>query len=257
MRLPGRVGRARLGRVALWPAPAGRAQWCAVSRSVGRAGAVGCAVAWPCRPGSPGARCPVAGPGGACAVVRGLTQCRPGRSRGLCGCLAVSAGLAWSVAPWPAPEGVRSGARSHAVSAGQGPWTVRLPGRVGRARLGRVAPWPAPAGRAQWRAVPHSVGRTGPVTWPASCRDGRARRRPCGVTPAWERATRCGRPRQSSSTAVLCRTTRCVANSIRWADAPGSSGRSSMREASSAMCRSGWWTVVSGGLDHWASGTSS
>ncbi len=235
----------------------GRAQWCAVSRSVGRAGAVDCAVAWPCRPGSPGARCPVAGPRGRaqwCAVSRSVGRagpvdcaatCRVGRARlercpvaGPCG-------------------GVRSGARSHAVSAGQEPWTVRLPGRVGRARLGRVAPWPAPAGRAQWRAVPRSVGRTVPVTCAASCRDGRARRRPCGVTPAWERATRCGRPRQSSSTAVLCRTTRCVANSIRWADAPGSSGRSSMREASSAMCRSGWWTVVSGGLDHWASGTSS
>lgn len=178
-----------------------------------------------------------------------------------------------------------------------GAQTARPLRRDDRARRGRCPWSAQRGAQCRRRAVPHSVGRAGsvsprggrvrlaccpvpgrpgvcvardagfraetagqgPSTVPPSCRHGRTSHPgACAGSGRPALGLVLGRaPCQSSSTAVLCRTTRCVASSIRWADAPGSSGRSSMREASSAMCRSGWWTVVSGGLDHWASGTSS
>src|SRR5690606_37379156 len=77
------------------------------------------------------------------------------------------------------------------------------------------------------------------------------------VRPGVDEGLRDGGNQLPGRSAVLCRTTRWVASSMRWAALPGSPGWSSMRVASSAMCFRGWWTVVRGGLDHWARGTSS
>ncbi len=97
---------------------------------------------------------------------------------------------------------------------------------------------------------------TGPVTRPDVGPEVRPEVGP-ETRPAADLGPHDGNAQSPGRPAVLWRTTRCVASSMRWAALPVSSGVSSMRVASSAMVRSGWWTVVRGGLDHWARGTSS
>lgn len=71
--------------------------------------------------------------------------------------------------------------------------------------------------------------------------------------------SRCAEPAaQAACGAVLSRTTRFVARSMRGTDSSGAAPiRITSRVASSAIRRSGWRTVVRRGLTHWASGMSS
>ncbi len=174
-------------------------------------------------------------------------------------------------APAESPGGHRHAARAKIardVSARPAGCGTRMPSRTGTdAAEGGSCPKTARFRGTSKYSNPPCVPRSCPPPskpHPPTVRSGgrraRAPRFPPGLVPAWRGPLSGGLPRvphASLGGAVLCRTTRCVASSMRWAAVPGSSGRSSIRAASSAMCRSGWWTVVSGGLDHCASGTSS